>query len=121
MRDAKPAASIDAYLKTVPEPMRAALQKLREQIRAAAPEAVETIAYQMPAFKLNGKPLAYFAAFRDHCSYFPVGGKALDAMPEAAKAFRTAKGTLQFTPGKPLPAALVKRLVKARIADIRGR
>lgn len=121
MRAAKPSATIDAYLAKVPEPFRAALEKLRAQIHAAAPEAVETIAYQMPAFKLDGKPLAYFAAFRDHCSWFPVGGKALDAMPEAVKAFRTAKGTLQFTPDRPLPAALVRKLVKARIADIRGR
>lgn len=113
------ARTIDAYLKSVKEPHRSLLQKLREQIREAAPEAVETIAYQMPAFKLDGKPLAYFAAFSRHCSYFPVGGAAVDLVPEAA-AWRTSKGTLQFTADNPIPAKIIKKIVKARAAQIRG-
>ena len=113
------AKNIDAYLKGVKEPHRSLLQKLREDIRSAAPDAVEAIAYQMPAFKLDGKPLGYFAAFTKHCSYFPVGAAIVDKMPETDP-WRTSKGTLQFTADKPIPAKIIKKIVKARAAQIRG-
>jgi uncharacterized protein YdhG (YjbR/CyaY superfamily) len=109
---------IDSYLAGVPEDMRPALETLRKAIRAAAPEAEESIGYQMPAFKYKGKPLAYFAAFKSHCSFFPASGAVIDANKDALKPYKTAKGTIQFPPDKPLPATLVRRMVKARIAEI---
>jgi uncharacterized protein YdhG (YjbR/CyaY superfamily) len=109
---------IDAYLAGVPDDMRAALQKLRKTIRAAAPTAEESIGYGMPSFKYKGKPLAYFAAFKSHCSFFPASGAVIDANEDALKPYKTAKGTIQFPPDKPLPSTLVRRLVKARIAEI---
>jgi uncharacterized protein YdhG (YjbR/CyaY superfamily) len=108
--------TIDEYLSTVPEDKRRALQKLREQIRAAAPEATEAISYSMPAFKFKGN-LVSFAAFKDHCSLFPMSVEAIEAFGDELKDYRTSKGTLRFTPDKPLPAALVKKLVKARMRE----
>lgn len=110
----------DSYLATLPAADRAALQKLRTAIKAAAPEAVETVAYAMPAFKYRGRPLAYFAAFKDHCSFFPTSFDA-EAFAADLAPYRISKGTIQFKPGKPLPAALVRKLVRARMADIDAR
>lgn len=109
-------AEVEAYLAKVPEPMRAALETLRAQIRAAAPEAEEVISYQMPAFR-QGRGLVAYAAFKAHCSLFPMSVKAVDAVGGKLLAFRTSKGTLQFTPDEPIPAALVKKLVKARLVE----
>lgn len=111
------AKDTDAYLASLPPADRAALQRLRSAIKAAAPEAVESIAYSMLAFKYRGRPLAYFAAFKDHCSFFPT---AFDAEAFAADLapYRTSKGTIQFQASKPLPAALVRKLVRARMVEI---
>ena len=109
---------VDAYLAGLAPEMRAALEKLRKAIRAVAPKAEETIAYQMPAFKYRGKPLAYFAAFTKHCSFFPASGAIIDAYRDELASYTTSKGTIQFPPNRPLPAALVRKLVKARIAEI---
>ena len=109
--------TVDAYLAAVPEEQRAALEKLRNQIKAAAPGATETISYQMPAFKLRGRLLVSFAAFKNHCSFFPMSGAVIEAHMDELKPYYTSRGTIRFTPGKPLPAALVKKLVKARIAE----
>ena len=105
-------ATVDAYLAAVPEPARAALETLRATIRAAAPDAVETISYQMPTFKLNGRFLVSYAAFKDHCSLFPATANALEAYEEELKPFFAGKGTLRFTPDKPMPPALVTKIVK---------
>ena len=107
------AKNIDDYLSRVPEEARATLEKLRQQIRAAAPKAVEVISYGMPMFKHNGM-VAGFAAFKDHCSLFP-GSAVMEEYQEELKRYDTSKGTIRFPAGKPLPAALVKRLVKARV------
>ncbi len=107
------AKNIDDYLSRVPEEARATLEKLRQQIRAAAPKAVEVISYGMPMFKHNGM-VAGFAAFKDHCSLFP-GSAVMEEYQEELKRYDTAKGTIRFPAGKPLPAALVKKLVKARV------
>ncbi len=112
--------TVEAYLASLPAADRAALQKLRAAIKAAAPEAVESIAYQMPAFKYRGRPLAYFAAFKSHCSFFPTSFDAA-AFAEDLAPYRISKGTIQFPASKPLPAALVRKLVKARIAEIDAR
>ncbi len=112
--------SIDEYLAAVPEPARTTLGKIRAAIRSAVPlEAVETISYGRPAFKYKGV-LVWFAAFSKHCSLFPTASIVRDFKDEL-KGFSTSKGTIQFPTDKPLPAALVRKMVKARIAQIESR
>lgn len=105
---------VDDYLARVPLNQRRALEQLRQTIKSVAPEAVEVISYQMPTFKLNGRMLVSYAAFNEHCSFFPGAGP-VDAHEDELKTFITSKGTVRFTPEKPLSPALVKRLVKTRI------
>ena len=109
--------SVEDYLAALPEESRAALEKLRKTIKAAAPEATETISYQMPAFKDHGRLLVSYAAFKDHCSLFPMSMKVIEAHREELKPYFAGKGTIRFHADKPLPAALVKKLVKARIEE----
>ena len=109
--------SVEDYLAALPEAPRAALEKLRRTIKAAAPGATETISYQMPAFKEHGRLLLSYAAFKDHCSLFPASRKVLDAHGEELKPYFSGKGTLRFTVDKPIPAALVKKIVKTRIEE----
>ena len=109
---------MEAYLAKVPEPARGTLEKTRAMIRAAAPkEATEGISYGMPAFKY-GKPLVGYAAFRDHCSLFPMSGAVTAAMKDDLKDYVTSKGAIQFALEKAMPMALVKKIVKARLAEI---
>ena len=111
------AAAVEAYLAKVSEPARATLEKVRASIRAAAPkEAEECISYGMPAFRYKGALVGY-AAFKQHCSFFPMSASLLDDFADDVKNYRTAKGTLQFAPDKPMPAALVKKMVKARVVQ----
>ena len=114
--DKATAQSVEAYLARLPVPERAALEKLRATIRAAAPAAEEAISYHIPTFKLNGGLVAY-AAFKKHCSFFPMSNVVTTALAKDIAPHLTSKGTLQFTVDKPLPAALVKKIVKARIAE----
>lgn len=111
------AKQVEAYLARLPKPMRAALDNLRKTIQSAAPEAADTISYGMPAFKYRDHPLVSYAAFKDHCSFFPMSPAVLEAHKNDVKAFRTAKGTIQFTTDRPLPAAVVKKIVKARLKE----
>ena len=115
MRGAALAKDIDQWLSRLEPKQRAALEKLRAQIRSAAPGAEEVISYGQPTFKLYGHLVA-FGAFKNHLSFFPMSSTLIRNFPEAA-AFATSSGTLQFQPEKPIPAALVKKLVKARIAQ----
>jgi uncharacterized protein YdhG (YjbR/CyaY superfamily) len=109
--------TIDEYLASIPEPARSTLGKIRAAIRSAAPpEATETISYGIPTFRYKGALVA-FASFSKHCSFFPMGASVLDAFESELKGFRTSKGTLQFPLDKPLSMALVKKLVKARVAQ----
>ena len=111
------AADVEAYLAKVPEPARTTLRKVRATIKAAVPkEATEGISYGMPAFRYKGALVGY-AAFKDHCSFFPMSASLIDKMEDELKDYRTSKGTLQFPLDMPLPAPLVKKMVKARIAD----
>ncbi len=108
--------SVDEYLASVPELARNMLNKMRTTIRSAVPpEAAETISYGIPAFKHKGM-LVWFAAFSNHCSLFR-GSSVIEALKNELKGFSTSKGTVHFPTGKPLPTALVKRLVKARVAQ----
>jgi uncharacterized protein YdhG (YjbR/CyaY superfamily) len=117
---AKP-KTIDEYLAAVTDDQRAALEKLRKTIRAAAPKAEECISYQLAAFRLNGKPLLAFGATANHCAFYPMSSSAVAAHQDELKAYDTSKGTIRFQPDKPLPVALVRKLVKARIAENVGR
>ena len=114
----KPAAvpkSVDEYLTAVPEPARSTLNKVRAAIRAAVPaEAEEVISYGMPAFRCNG-PLVYYAAFAEHCSFFPGSKSVIEQFKEELAGYSQAKGTIRFPLDKPLPAALVKKIVKVRV------
>lgn len=108
--------TIEQYLAGVSGEKRAALQALRRSIRTAAPRAEECIAYGVPAFRLDGRFLVAFAAAANHCAFYP-GAVLHDIMPEL-RGFRTLKGTIRFQPGRPLPAALVRKLVRARVARL---
>jgi len=108
-------ASVNAYLRAVPPAPRAALQKLRKTIKAAAPEATEVISYGIPMFKHHGMLVGY-AAFKDHCSLF-MSTNLTKALKKELASYDTSKGTIRFTADKPLPAALVRKLVKARVAQ----
>jgi len=110
---------IDDYLARLTGDKRTALAKLRKDIKAAAPRVEECISYQVPAFRLDGKMLVWFAAAAKHCSFFP-GAYPIKACARDLKKYSTSKGTVRFSPDKPLPATLVKKLVKARIAERAG-
>jgi uncharacterized protein YdhG (YjbR/CyaY superfamily) len=108
--------TVDEYLNRVPEPARTTLSKVRSVIRSVAPpEATEGISYGIPTFKYKGM-LASFAAFSDHCSLFPGAGPTIEFKNDL-KNYQTSKGTIRFAPNKPLPATLIKKLVKSRIAE----
>ena len=109
--------TVDEYLAGVPEPARSTLNKVRASIRSAVPpEATEGISYRIPVFKFKGA-LVWYAAFSKHCSFFPGSLAVMAACKDDLQAYPTSKGTIRFPVDKPLPAALVKKLVKARIAE----
>lgn len=105
--------TIDEYLAPLSSDKRAALEKLRRAIKAAAPKAEECISYQMPGFRLNGRMLVSFAAWANHCAFYP-GSYPLEAHKKELRTYDTSKGTLRFSSDRPLPATLVRKLVKAR-------
>ena len=108
--------TIDQYLAALPADKRAALEKLRETIRAAAPKAEECINYGVAAFRLDGKMLVGFGAGANHCSFFPGSGTTVAAHKIDLKGYDTSKGTIRFPADKPLPPALVRKLVRLRMA-----
>ena len=109
--------NVDEYLAGVPEPARSTLQRVRAVIRSVVPpEATEAISYRIPMFKYKGA-LVGFAAFSQHCSFFPGSATVTETFNEELRAFHTSKGTIRFPVDKPLPSALVKKVVKARIAE----
>lgn len=114
---AKP-KTIDEYLAALSLAQRAALEKLRKTIRAAAPQAQECISYGLAAFRLDGKALVAFGASANHCAFYPMSGYTVAAHKAELKGYETSKGTIRFPADKPLPAALVRKLVKARIVEI---
>jgi uncharacterized protein YdhG (YjbR/CyaY superfamily) len=112
-----PPSDIDAYLSHVPEPARTTLNKVRAYIRAAAPrEATEAISYRIPTFKYKGNLVA-FAAFKNHCSFFPMSYAAIGTFSDELRSFEVSKGTIRFPLDRPLPTTLVLKLVKARISE----
>ena len=117
MRDRPKANTIDEYLAGLSDDKRVVLERLRVTIRAAAPGAEEFISYSLPAFRFDGKPLVAFGATSKHCAFYPMSGTMVDAFREELKNYATSKGTIRFPAARPLPAALVRKLVKARIAE----
>jgi uncharacterized protein YdhG (YjbR/CyaY superfamily) len=115
------AKQVDAYLATVPEPQRSTLKALRKTILAALPGAEECIAYGFPCYKVDGKGIAGFASFKNHCSYLPMSGAVLETMADALTRYEYSQGALRFPIDKPLPAALVKKLIKSRLRDVAER
>ena len=112
---------MDDYLAGVTEPARSTLSKIRATIRSVVPaETTEAIRYGMPTFQYKGGLMGY-AAFADHCSLFPMSPPVIEAFQDELKTYPTSKGTIRFAVDKPLPAALVKKLVKARIAENENR
>jgi uncharacterized protein YdhG (YjbR/CyaY superfamily) len=110
-------AEVEAYLASVPEPARTTLEKMRAMIRAAAPkDATEAISYRIPSFQYKGA-LVWYAAFKNHCSFFPVHASMVDEFKEELKGYKSSKGTIQFPVDKPLSTALVERIVKGRVAQ----
>ena len=110
--------TIDEYLAVVNPAQRVALEKLRKTIRAVAPEVEECISYGIPAFRLNGRSLVFFGAWTNHCAFYPGSSATLKKFRNDLKGFQIAKGTVRFTPEKPLPVALVKKLVQSRMQKI---
>ena len=109
--------TVDQYLAALPDDKRAALENLRKTIKAAAPRAEECISYGLAAFRLDGKPLVAFGATANHCAFYPMSSSTVDAHTDELKAYDISKGTIRFQPDRPLPPALVRKLVKARIAE----
>jgi uncharacterized protein YdhG (YjbR/CyaY superfamily) len=109
--------SVEAYFTSLPKEQRAPLQKLRETIAAAAPEAEEGITYSMPGFLLGGRGFVAYAAFKDHYSFFPMSTRAIDAHRDELGSRVTGKGTISFEYGRPLPTGLVKKVVKTRLTE----
>ncbi|MFA7297590.1 MAG: DUF1801 domain-containing protein [Dehalococcoidia bacterium] len=113
------AQTIDEYLAALPEPKRATLQRLRATICEVVPAATEVISYGMPAFKVDGKVVAGFAAFKNHLGYLPHSGSVLGTMAEAVSGYEQTPGSLHFAIDKPLPKTLVRKLIAARRREIR--
>jgi uncharacterized protein YdhG (YjbR/CyaY superfamily) len=112
--------TVDEYLARVPEPARTTLNKIRAVIRSVVPaETTEAISYGVPTFQYKG-PVIWFAAFSNHCSVFPTAA-VIEKFKDELKVYRTSKGTIQFPVDKPLPASLVKKMVKARLAEIESK
>ena len=108
---------MDEYIKTFPKDVQSILEKMRQTIREAAPEAVETISYQMPTFKLNGKNLVHFAAWRNHIGFYPTSS-GTEAFKKELSRYKTAKGSVRFPIGEPIPYDLVKKIVVFRMKEI---
>jgi len=108
--------TIDEYIETFPEDVQSILKKMRQTINDAAPRAVEAISYQMPTFKLNGRNLVHFAAFKSHIGFYPIPS-GIEAFKEELSPYRQGKGSVQFPLDKPIPYDLVERIVKYRVTE----
>jgi uncharacterized protein YdhG (YjbR/CyaY superfamily) len=112
---------IDDYLASIAEPKRTTLQKLRQTIRDILPDAEEVISYGMPAFRQNGKVIAGFAAFKNHLAYLPHSGSLFNELRDDLAGYTSTEGSLHFPIDKPLPKALVKKLIAARLKQVRSK
>jgi uncharacterized protein YdhG (YjbR/CyaY superfamily) len=116
----QPEVQVRTYLTALPADTRRQMEKLRGAIRASAPGAVESFGYGMPAFAIDGKPFVWYAAWKQHCGFYPISKETTRALAAELEGYEiSGKGTIRFRLDEPLPTALVKRLVKARIAELR--
>lgn len=112
-----PAQDVETYLANVPEPARSTLERVRDIIRSVAPaESTEALSYGIPSFRYKGALVGY-AAFKAHCSFFPMSAALIDSMKDDLGAYSLSKGTIRFSVDKPLSPALIKKIVKARVAQ----
>ena len=111
---------VRVYIAAQPAAQRRRLGEMRSTIRAAVPKAEEGFSYRMPCFRLEGRILVWYAGFKAHTSLFPIGARIQKALKQALAGYRTSKGTVQFPLDRPLPVSLLKRLVKARLAELRA-
>lgn len=116
-----PAEQVREYFAALPLPARRRMQEIRRIIRSVAPDAIEHFSYRIPGFRLDGKVFMYYAAFKRHTSLYPMGAKIRQAHAAALEGYKMSTGTIQFPLDRPLPVALVKRLVHARAAELRSR
>lgn len=111
---------IRAYLTAQPPKARAVLQQIRDVIKTVAPDAVDSFSYRIPGVKLDGKSLVWYAGFTHHASLYPIGEKIRGRYSAELEGYETSKGTVRFPLDKPLPVSLVRRLVKARMDEVRA-
>ena len=114
---AKP-QSVDEYLAAQPEPRRAALQQLREQVHAVEPDVEDVISYSISALRLRGRVLLFYAGWKEHCSIYPIGEEFYAQHADELKGYRHSKGTLRFSPDQPLPPRLLEEFVRYRAAQL---
>jgi uncharacterized protein YdhG (YjbR/CyaY superfamily) len=120
LTDKKQFETIEEYIKTFPEDVQNILEKMRQTIRRAAPEALEAISYQMPTFKLNGKNLVHFAAWKNHIGFYPTPS-GTEAFEKELSPYKRAKGSIQFPIEKPIPYDLVEKIVIFRMKENQGK
>ncbi|MCI4363815.1 MAG: DUF1801 domain-containing protein [Thermoplasmata archaeon] len=113
--------AVNDYLEPLPPEMRTALERVRATVQRAAPSAEELISYRIPAFRYRGRLLVWYAGFKEHASFFPGSLSGLEELAAEMKPYAVAKGTLRFTPKRPLPRSLLARIVKLRVASIEAR
>ena len=119
MAKMKKYATVAEYLPDQPKDVRETLESVRRSVLAVAPNATEKIGYGMPGFYVDGHPLVYYSAFKEHCSLFPASGGVIEKLADDLKGYGLAKGTIRFPIGEPLPPPLVKKIVKAKLEELR--
>ena len=120
-KQSTPKMQVASYLAALPPDARKALKQVRATIRAAAPRAEEAFSYRIPGFRIDDKPLVWYAAFKNHYSMYPIGAAITRSLAKDVEGYQTSKGTIRFPLGEKVPVALVRKLVKARIAAVRQR
>ena len=120
-KQSTPKAQVASYMAALPPNARKALKQVRNAIRAAAPRAEEAFSYRMPGFRLDDRVLVWYAAFTSHYSMFPIGAATTRSLAKDVEGYETSKGTIRFPLDEKVPVALVKKIVKARIAEVRQR